>query len=76
MIFFQEVAHVVARHGAERISSQTVAIAIMIALSAAGLDWGISRVLQTYLVDLPNSRTQELEGTPTAITTVIIFISY
>jgi len=57
-----EIAHVVARHNAERYSSAKVLLAFATLLEALGLDYGISRLLTTFLLDLPNSRKQELEG--------------
>ncbi|KAL0581801.1 metalloendopeptidase [Marasmius crinis-equi] len=61
-VLSHEIAHVVARHTAERVSSQAIAIAFMIVLAASGLDLGISHILHSLLLDLPNSRTQELEA--------------
>lgn len=61
---FSEIGHVVARHFAERISSKTVSLALLAAMQILGLDWGLSSLLQTFALELPNSRTQELEGTP------------
>ena len=57
-----EIAHVVARHNAERYSSMKVLIAFATFLELLGLDYGIARLLTTFLLDLPNSRKQELEG--------------
>jgi len=57
-----EIAHVVARHNAERYSSMKVLLAFATLLEVLGLDVGIAKLLTTYLLDLPNSRTQELEG--------------
>ncbi|KAF5312364.1 hypothetical protein D9619_002675 [Psilocybe cf. subviscida] len=58
-----EIGHVVARHTAERISSQTVAWGIILVLSTAfSIDMGLSNLLQTYLLELPNSRKQETEA--------------
>ncbi|KAF8152538.1 hypothetical protein B0H34DRAFT_677842 [Crassisporium funariophilum] len=45
----------VARHTAERISSQTIFLAL-------GVDLGFSQVVQKLLMEPPNSRTQELEA--------------
>lgn len=59
---FAEIGHVVARHTAERISSQVIRIALAIALQVVGLDSLISSLFNTYFLELPNSRTQELEG--------------
>ena len=52
----------VARHTAERISSATILFIAMIALQTLGLDFGISDLATQLLFQLPNSRTQELEG--------------
>ncbi|KAG6334458.1 hypothetical protein ID866_4636 [Astraeus odoratus] len=57
-----EIGHVVARHPQERYSSAKVLIFIAFLLQSAGLDWGLSRLLSTLLLELPNSRTQELEA--------------
>lgn len=57
-----EIAHVVARHNAERYSSMKVLLAFATLLEVLGLDVGIARLLTTFLLDLPNSRKQELEG--------------
>lgn len=62
LICSTEIAHVVARHNAERYSSMKVFLAFATLLEALGLDVGIARLLTTYLLDLPNSRKQELEG--------------
>lgn len=43
-------------------SSQTIMIALLVLLQTLGFDAGISGFLQRYLFELPNSRTQELEG--------------
>jgi len=61
-ILGHEIAHVVARHNAERYSSMKVLIAFATLLEVLGLDVGVARVLTTFLLDLPNSRTQELEA--------------
>ena len=39
-----------------------VLLAFATLLEVLGLDVGIARLLTTFLLDLPNSRTQELEG--------------
>lgn len=39
-----------------------VLLALATALEVAGLDLGIARLITSLLYDLPNSRTQELEG--------------
>lgn len=55
---------VVARHSLERYSSNKVLLAMATLLSALGLDFGWSQMLTTLLLELPNSRKQELEGSP------------
>ena len=45
-----EVAHQVARHSAERMSSLKVLTVLGFALEAAGLDIGISRILLQFLL--------------------------
>jgi len=57
-----EIGHVVARHNAERYSSMKVLLGFSTLLEVLGLDYGIARLLTTFLLDLPNSRKQELEG--------------
>jgi hypothetical protein len=59
---FTEIAHVVARHSAERHSYVKVMIAFVGLIELVGLDFGFSRLISTLLLDLPNSRVQELEG--------------
>jgi len=62
-----EIAHVVARHVAERYSSMKVFLAFATLLEVLGLDYGIARLLTTFLLDLPNSRKQELEGSQVSL---------
>jgi len=57
-----EIGHVVARHQAERYSSMKVLLGIATLLQFLGLDFGISRLVTTILLELPNGRTQELEA--------------
>ncbi|TFY57182.1 hypothetical protein EVG20_g8641 [Dentipellis fragilis] len=57
-----EIGHVVARHVAERYSYSKVLIGLGILLQATGVDFGLSGFATTYLLDLPNSRKQELEA--------------
>ncbi|KAA1470753.1 hypothetical protein DENSPDRAFT_929073 [Dentipellis sp. KUC8613] len=57
-----EIGHVVARHVAERYSYSKVLIGLGILLQAIGVDFGLSGLATTYLLDLPNSRKQELEA--------------
>lgn len=59
---FVEIGHVVARHTAERISSQFIWIGMGLILQVLGLDAFLSHSLTTYALELPNSRTQEKEG--------------
>jgi len=61
-ILGHEIAHVVARHNAERYSSMKVLLAFATLLEVLGLDVGIARLFTTFLLDLPNSRKQELEA--------------
>ncbi|KAH6879680.1 peptidase M48 family protein [Coprinopsis sp. MPI-PUGE-AT-0042] len=57
-----EIGHVVARHPAERMSSQYVLYAVVLGLQLLGIDYFVSQGISTYLLDLPNSRTQEREA--------------
>ena len=61
-----EIGHVVARHTAERISSQTIWFLLAFLLQTLGLDHIVSNALTTFVLELPNSRTQEREGTFTS----------
>ncbi|KAJ3755129.1 peptidase family M48-domain-containing protein [Lentinula raphanica] len=61
-VLSHEIGHVVARHTAERLSSQSVAIALSLFLSILGLDLGLSTILNKLLLELPNSRLQEREA--------------
>jgi predicted Zn-dependent protease len=64
-VLSHEVSHVLARHGAERMSeTYTFFVPIFVLLSLFG-DWGSARVFQglfSVLVQLPNSRTHESEA--------------
>ncbi|KAK4689916.1 hypothetical protein P7C73_g203, partial [Tremellales sp. Uapishka_1] len=57
-----EVAHQVARHSAERMSSMKVLFVLGFLLESLGLDVGISRLLLTFMLQLPNSRKNESEA--------------
>jgi metalloendopeptidase OMA1, mitochondrial len=58
-----EIGHVVMRHNSERMSKAQVLFVLAQAMDLVlGIDFGISRLIMTYLLDLPNSRTQELEA--------------
>lgn len=53
----------VARHASERYSSSKVFLAVAFLLQAVfGFDFGITNLISTLLLELPNSRTQEYEG--------------
>ncbi|BEI92837.1 uncharacterized protein CcaverHIS019_0504650 [Cutaneotrichosporon cavernicola] len=57
-----EISHVVARHGAERMSYMKVLFAVSFILETLGLDVGLTRALVTLMLQLPNSRTSESEA--------------
>jgi Zn-dependent protease with chaperone function len=57
-----EIGHAVARHASERYSSSKILILLAILLQAVGIDFGVARMLNYLLFNLPNSRTQELEA--------------
>ncbi|KAG1750622.1 peptidase family M48-domain-containing protein [Suillus paluster] len=58
-----EIAHVVARHASERYSSSKVFLAVAFLLQTVlGFDFGITNLISTLLLELPNSRTQEYEA--------------
>ncbi|KAJ3987837.1 peptidase M48 family protein [Lentinula detonsa] len=61
-VLSHEISHVVARHTAERLSSQTIATALGLFLSIFGVSFGFSATLNTLLLELPNSRLQESEA--------------
>ncbi|KAJ3535466.1 hypothetical protein NMY22_g6483 [Coprinellus aureogranulatus] len=61
-VLAHEIGHVVARHTAERISSQFIWIGLGLVLQILGLDAFLSHSLTTYALELPNSRTQEKEA--------------
>lgn len=61
-VLAHEIGHVVARHTAERISSQFIWIGMGLILQVLGLDAFLSHSLTTYALELPNSRTQEKEA--------------
>jgi hypothetical protein len=58
----------VARHSAERISSSTMLFVVGAVLALVGLDSGISNLISKFVLELPNTRKQELEGQRTLIT--------
>lgn len=57
-----EIAHAVAKHSLERYSSSKIFLLFSTLLSVIGLDFGFSSMLSTLLLELPNSRKQELEA--------------
>ncbi|TFK32035.1 peptidase M48 family protein [Crucibulum laeve] len=61
-VLAHEIGHVVARHTAERLSSQTIFFGFIILMQTLGVDYGISNIAQKLLLELPNSRTQEREA--------------
>ncbi|KAF5350081.1 hypothetical protein D9756_009148 [Leucocoprinus leucothites] len=61
-VLSHEIGHVVARHSAERMSSQTVTFALLFVLHFFGLDYFFTNAFQTIFFQLPNSRAQELEA--------------
>lgn len=52
----------VARHTAEKISSSTLLFVAATVFHLLGLDLGISNLISSLVLELPNSRKQELEG--------------
>ncbi|KDE06935.1 hypothetical protein MVLG_02822 [Microbotryum lychnidis-dioicae p1A1 Lamole] len=62
VILGHEIAHQVARHSAERMSSLKVLFGLSILLESLGIDPGISRVGLNLLMTLPNSRKNEVEA--------------
>ncbi|KAJ3556855.1 hypothetical protein NM688_g1791 [Phlebia brevispora] len=61
-ILGHEIAHVVARHSSERISSSKIMLAAVSVLAMVGLDLGLSNMLSQLLLELPNGRRQEFEA--------------
>lgn len=61
-VLAHEIGHVVARHVPESYSSSKVFLGLALLLEATLLDFGISRMLITYVLQLPNSRTHEKEA--------------
>ncbi|GAA5875807.1 hypothetical protein JCM16303_004003 [Sporobolomyces ruberrimus] len=62
VILGHEIAHQVARHSAERLSSMKVLVALSYLLTTLGIDLGLSRVLLNVGMTLPNSRKNESEA--------------
>ena len=57
-----EIGHVVAHHTTERLSSQTVKLTLlMVSQFLFGLDFLTGNMLARYLLELPNSHTQEIK---------------
>ncbi|THH05583.1 hypothetical protein EW145_g4681, partial [Phellinidium pouzarii] len=61
-VLSHEIAHVVARHASEKMSSSYVLEYVVFLLGMLDLDAGLGRTLMRYLYSLPNSRTVELEA--------------
>ncbi|KAF5386543.1 hypothetical protein D9757_005885 [Collybiopsis confluens] len=61
-VLSHEIGHVVARHTAERLSSQSVYIALGLFLAVLGIDFGLSAFINKMVLELPNSRLQEREA--------------
>ncbi|EKM77197.1 hypothetical protein AGABI1DRAFT_122219 [Agaricus bisporus var. burnettii JB137-S8] len=62
-VLSHEIGHVVARHSAERLSSGAFFMAISFFLQITGLDViGFTPFINHFLLELPNSRTQEYEA--------------
>ncbi|TFK59699.1 hypothetical protein BDN72DRAFT_965967 [Pluteus cervinus] len=61
-VLSHEIGHVVARHTAERVSSQTVVIILSLLMQSLGFDWGLSSLINNLFLELPNSRKQEQEA--------------
>ncbi|GAA5896253.1 M48 family metallopeptidase [Sporobolomyces salmoneus] len=62
VILGHEIAHQVARHSAERLSSMKVLVALSYLLTTLGIDLGLSRILLNVGMTLPNSRKNESEA--------------
>jgi metalloendopeptidase OMA1, mitochondrial len=59
-----EIAHVVARHPAERMSSSFIALGVVILASAIfDISGNLSSFVMNLFYSLPNSRTQEVRDT-------------
>ena len=52
----------VARHPAERMSSSTIFVITAAVLTLFGLDSWVSDLISKVVLELPNTRKQELEG--------------
>ena len=58
-----EIGHVVARHTAENVSSETIVFSLAVVFqSLLGLDLIFGNMISKYLLELLNSRTQEVKG--------------
>ena len=60
-----------ARHASERVSSAKIGLAVISLLALMGLDFGLSNLVSTLLLELPNGRKKELEG---HITLTLFFV--
>ena len=61
-VLAHEIAHVLARHPAEKMSGLTVVWALGIVMDMLGFDVGLSRMALNLLMSLPNSRKMETEA--------------
>lgn len=61
-VLSHEIAHVLARHPAEKMSGFTVVYALGLLMDMLGFDIGLSRMALNLLMALPNSRTMESEA--------------
>jgi hypothetical protein len=62
-VLAHEIGHVTARHNSEKVSQAQVGLFISsILVAVLGIDFGLSGLLQQYLVALPGDRRVELEA--------------
>ncbi|WFC96759.1 metalloendopeptidase [Malassezia brasiliensis] len=61
-VLSHEIAHVLARHPAEKMSGFTVVYALGLLMDMLGFDIGLSRMALNLLMSLPNSRAMESEA--------------
>ncbi|WFD49068.1 metalloendopeptidase [Malassezia furfur] len=61
-VLSHEIAHVLARHPAEKMSGLTVVYVLGLFMDMLGFDIGLSRMALNLLMSLPNSRTMESEA--------------
>ncbi|WFD00666.1 metalloendopeptidase [Malassezia yamatoensis] len=61
-VLSHEIAHVLARHPAEKMSGLSVVSALGFLMDMMGFDIGLSRIALNLLMSLPNSRSMESEA--------------